>query len=61
VSLFERVGDLEKTVQGNASANANVNANVNASENANGEVLAGKGRARSGRIRAAHNRQHSGD
>jgi hypothetical protein len=58
VSLFERVGDLEKAVQRNASPKAVVNAN--ASENGNGEAMASRGRGRSGRIRG-HNRHSSGE
>ena len=61
MSLFERVGDLEKAVQGNAVAKANINANVNASENGSADAMASRGRVRSGRVRGAQNQQSSGE
>lgn len=56
MSLFERVGDLEKTVQRNASPKAT----MNTGENGNGVAMASRGRGRSGRIRG-HNRHSSGE
>jgi hypothetical protein len=58
VSLFERVGDLEKVVQRNASSKTTMN--TNAGEYGNGEAMASRGRGRSGRIRG-HNRHSSGE